>query len=145
MTRFEFRISTAERPIPKLVRQSTVAGFILWEVMLALTIFCIVAVALTSALHQTIDASMVVRDEAQVRLELQNIVAEASAGRVKTGKSETKSGDGRITYEREIKAIGGKNGKGEVLTNLYEIVVRARWRESGRDRADQTDVVIFQP
>jgi hypothetical protein len=64
---------------------------------------------------------------------------------VKTGKSETKSGDGRITYEREIKAISGKNGKGEVLTNLYEIVVRARWRESGRDRADQTDVVIFQP
>jgi Tfp pilus assembly protein PilV len=131
--------------MPKRVRHSIIAGFILWEVMLALTIFSIVAVALTSALHQTIDASIVVRDEAQVRLELQNIVAETSAARVKTGKSETKSGDGRITYEREIKAVSGKNGKGEVLTNLYEIVVRAHWRESGHDRADQTDVVIFQP
>jgi len=39
------------------------AGFILWEIMFALTIFCIVGIALTSALHQAIDTSMIVRDE----------------------------------------------------------------------------------
>jgi hypothetical protein len=126
-------------------RTAEFSGFILWEVMLALTIFCIVGVALTSALHQAIDASVVVRDEAQVRLELQNIIAETSAMKVKVGKNEIKSGDGRITYDREIKIVNGKNSKGEVLTNLYEIVVRAHWTESGRTRVDQANVVIYQP
>jgi type II secretory pathway component PulJ len=120
-------------------------GFILWEIMLALTIFCIVAIALTSALRQAIDASMVVRDEAQVRMELQNIVSEASATKLQVGKMEIRSGDGRIVYEREIRAVQGKTGRGEVLANLYEIIVRANWRTSGGDRTGQSDVVVFQP
>ncbi len=47
--------------------------------MLALTIFCVVAVSLTTALHQTVDASILLRDESQVRLELQNLLAETAA------------------------------------------------------------------
>lgn len=121
------------------------AGFILWEIMFALTIFCIVGIALTSALHQAIDTSMIVRDEAQVRLELQNILAETSAEKLKIGKAEIKSGDGRITYEREIRAVQDKTAKGEQLTNLYEIIVLANWHVSGRERTDRSDVVVFQP
>jgi type II secretory pathway component PulJ len=120
-------------------------GFILWEIMLALTIFCIVGIALTSALRQAIDASMVVRDEAQVRMELQNIVSEASATKLQVGKTEIRSDDGRIVYEREIRAVQAKSGKGVVLANLYEIIVRANWRTSGGNRTGQTDVVVFQP
>jgi type II secretory pathway pseudopilin PulG len=121
------------------------SGFMLWEIMLALTIFCIVAISLTSALQQAIDASIIVRDEAQVRLEIQNINAETSAGKLKIGTTETKSSDGRITYEREIRAVNGKTGKGELLANMYEIIVRATWRTSGRDRREQSTVVVFQP
>jgi len=88
---------------------------------------------------------MIVRDEAQVRLELQNILAETSAEKLKIGKAEIKSGDGRITYEREIRAVQDKTAKGEQLTNLYEIIVQANWRASGRERTDRSDVVVFQP
>ena len=38
-------------------------GFVLWEIMLALTIFCVVAVALTTAVQQTVEASILLRDE----------------------------------------------------------------------------------
>lgn len=113
--------------------------------MLALTIFCVVGISLTSALQQAIDASMLVRDEAQVRTEMQNISSEASTEKFKIGTTEIKSPDGRITYEREIRAVDGKNGKGELLTNLYELTVRATWRTSGRERKDQSSVVIYQP
>ena len=41
-------------------------GFVLWEIMLALMIFCLVTVALTTALHQTVDASILLRDESQI-------------------------------------------------------------------------------
>ncbi len=60
-------------------------GFVLWEIMLALTIFCVVAVALTTAVQQTVEASILLRDESQVRLELQNLLTE-------TGVAETEAG-----------------------------------------------------
>ncbi len=120
-------------------------GFVLWEVMLALTIFCIVVVALTSALQQTVDASIMIRDESQVRIELQNILTESGAQKLKVGKSNVQQGDGRIHYEREIRLVQAKNGKGVPVPNLYDIVVRANWRSSGRDRSEQAEVVVYQP
>jgi type II secretory pathway component PulJ len=121
------------------------AGFVLWEVMLALTIFCVVAVALTSALHQTVDASIMLRDESQVRIELQNALTEAAAQKFKVGKSDVQEGDGRVHYEREIRPVLAKTAKGVPVPNLYEIIVRAFWRSSGQDRSEQANVIVYQP
>jgi prepilin-type N-terminal cleavage/methylation domain-containing protein len=120
-------------------------GFVLWEVMLALTIFCVVAVALTSALHQTVDVSIMLRDESQVRIELQNILTETAMQKVKVGKSDLQVGDGRIQYEREIRAVAAKTARGVPVPDLYEIVARASWRSAGQDRTNQARVIIYQP
>jgi hypothetical protein len=113
--------------------------------MLALTIFCVVSVALTSALYQTVDASIILRDESQVRLELQNLLTETSALKLKPGKSEVHVGDGRVHYEREIRAVQAKTAAGVVLPNLYEIIVHASWKASGRERSDHAEVIVYQP
>src|SRR5271166_3067158 len=89
--------------------------------MLALTIFCVVAVALTTALQQTVDTAIILRDESQVRLEIQNLLDETSAMKLKPGKSEVQMGDGRVRYEREVRAVQAKTAKGVVLPSLYEI------------------------
>ena len=120
-------------------------GFVLWEVMLALTIFCVVAVALTSALHQTVDASIMLRDESQVRIELQNALTVAASQKLKIGKSDVQEGDGRIHYEREVRSVLAKTAKGVVVPNLYEIVVRAFWRSAGQNRSEQAEVILYQP
>ena len=46
-------------------------AFVLWEMMLALIIFSVVAVSLTTALHQTIDSATFLRDESRVRHDLE--------------------------------------------------------------------------
>jgi type II secretory pathway pseudopilin PulG len=126
-------------------RQRTSSGFVLWEIMLALTIFAVVAVALTAALQQTVDASILLRDEAQVRLEIQNLLAETNSQKLKPGKTEIQTGDGRIRYEREILPVKAKTARGEVLPDLYEIVIRASWQSSGRSRSDTASVIVYQP
>ena len=113
--------------------------------MLALTIFCVVAVALTSALHQTVDASIMLRDESQVRIELQNALTVAASQKLKLGKSDVQEGDGRIHYEREIRSVLAKTAKGVVVPNLYEIVVRAFWRSAGQNRSEQAEVIVYRP
>ena len=121
------------------------AGFVLWEIMLALTIFCVVVVALTTALQQTVDTSIILRDESQVRLEIQNLLDETSVMKLKPGKSEVQMGDGRVRYEREIRAVAAKTARGVLLPNLYEIKVQAFWRSSGKDRSESAALIVYQP
>jgi prepilin-type N-terminal cleavage/methylation domain-containing protein len=120
-------------------------GFVLWEIMLALTIFCVVAVALTTAVQQTVDASILLRDESQVRLELQNLLTETGVQKLKPGKSEVRVGDGRVRYEREIRAVQAKTAAGVVLSDLYEIILRASWKASGQNRSDHAEVIVYRP
>ena len=129
----------------KICLLSSSKGFVLWEIMLALTIFAIVAVALTTALQQTVETSVLLRDESQVRLEMQNLLAETTSVKVKPGKSEIETGDGRVRYEREIRAVQAKTARGEVLPGLYEIVIKASWKSSGRNRSDSAALVVYQP
>jgi prepilin-type N-terminal cleavage/methylation domain-containing protein len=129
----------------KICERRSSNGFVLWEIMLALTIFAVVAVALTTALQQTVETSILLRDESQVRLEMQNLLAEATSVKVKLGKSEIQTGDGRVRYEREIRAVEAKTARGEVLRDLYEIVIKASWKSSGRDRSDGAALVVYQP
>jgi type II secretory pathway component PulJ len=117
--------NAATRKIPK--RSD---GFMLWEVMLAITIFCVVATSLTSALQQTVDAAILLRDESQVRIELQNLLNRTVAEKLKVGKSEVKEGDGRVHYDREIRAVLAKIAKGVPVPDLYDIIVRASWRSA---------------
>ena len=113
--------------------------------MLALMIFCLVAVALTTALHQTVDASILLRDESQVRLEMQNLLTETAAQKLQPGQSEVQVGDGRVHYERDVRAVQAKTTAGVPLTNLYEISVHASWRASGQDRSNHAEVIVYRP
>jgi hypothetical protein len=113
--------------------------------MLALTIFCVVAVALTSAVHQILDTSILLRDESQVRLELQNLLTETVTAKVKPGKSEVQVGDGRVHYERDIRAIQAKTATGVVLQNLYEITIKGSWKASGQERSAHAEVIVYRP
>jgi type II secretion system protein I len=129
----------------KIYERGSLNGFVLWEIMLALTIFAVVAVALTTALQQTIETSILLRDESQVRLEIQNLLAEATSVKAKPGKSEIETGDGRVHYEKEIRAVEAKTARGEKLPDLYEIVIKASWKSSGRDRSDSAALIVYQP
>jgi type II secretory pathway pseudopilin PulG len=129
----------------KICERCSSEGFVLWEIMLALTIFAVVAVALTTALQQTVETSILLRDQSQVRLEMQNLLAEAASVKLKPGKSEIQTGDGRVRYEREIRVVQAKTARGEALSGLYEIVLKASWKSSGRDRSDNAAVIVYKP
>ena len=81
----------------KFCRYPTANGFVLWEVMLALTIFAVVAVALTTALQQTVDTSILLRDESQVR----RVVPQTA---VTNGELHKCKGDGRRARRRRSTA-----------------------------------------
>jgi hypothetical protein len=135
--------TTATRLKQAVTRRSR--GFVLWEIMLALTIFCVVAVSLTSAVHQIVDTSILLRDEAQVRLELQNLLTESVTAQIKPGRSEVPVGDGRVHYEKVIRVIQAKTALGVVLPNLYEIAIQGSWKASGQERSAHAVIIVYRP
>ena len=120
-------------------------AFVLWEMMLALMIFSVVAVSLTTALHQAIDSATFLRDESQVRHDLENILAESAVAKLKPGKDDLHVGDGRIQYEREVTRLQPRTERGESLSNLLQVTVRATWQSQGKSRSSQAQVVVYQP
>lgn len=121
------------------------AGFVLWEMMLALMIFCVVAVSLTTALRQAIDTVILLRDDAQTRHDFENLLNEAAVIKLQPGKEDLVVGDGRIRYEREVVRLQPKTIHGELVPNLYDVTIRATWQAGGQTRTNQVRSVIYQP
>jgi type II secretory pathway pseudopilin PulG len=120
-------------------------GFVLWEILLALTIFCIVALSLTTALQQAAGTARLLRQDSQVRHDLESILAETSMAKLAPGRSEVPLGDQRVRYERQIAPIVAKNSKGQPLDHLWRITVRATWQETNQSRSSQAELIVYQP
>jgi type II secretory pathway pseudopilin PulG len=121
------------------------AGFVLWEILLALTIFCIVALSLTTALQRAAETARLLRQDSQVRHDLESILAETSVTKLAPGRSEVPLGDQRVRYERQIAPVVAKNSKGQPLDHLWRITVRATWQETNQSRSSQAELIVYQP
>jgi type II secretory pathway pseudopilin PulG len=131
------RTPNAKRQPPK--------GFVLWEMLLGLAIFCMGAIALTTALQQAVDTVILIHDESQVRQDLESILAEANVNKLQAGKTAIFMGDHRIQYEREVISLPTKNSKNQPVANLWQITVRATWQARNRVRTSEAQEVVFQP
>ena len=120
-------------------------GFVLWEMLLGLAIFCVGAIALTTALQQALDTVILIHDESEVRQDLESILAEASVNKLQPGKTAIFMGDHRIQYEREVVSLPEKNSKGQPIANLWQVTVRATWLARNRVRTSEAQEVLFQP
>jgi CHASE3 domain sensor protein len=121
------------------------AGFILWEMLLALSIFCIVGLSLSTALQQAADTARLLRQDSQVRHDLESILAETSTSKLAAGRSTVPLGDQRVRYEREIVPVVAKNSKGQLLDHVWRIIVRASWEETNQSRSSQAELIVYQP
>ena len=120
-------------------------GFVLWEMLLGLAIFCMGAIALTAALQQAVDTVILIHDESEVRQDLESIMAEASVNKLQAGKTAIFMADHRIQYEREVVSLPERNSRGQPAANLWQITVRATWQARNRVRTSEAQEVLFQP
>jgi hypothetical protein len=137
--------SFLERARNRPGNKSGQSGFVLWEMLLALSIFCIVGLSLTTALQQAADTARLLRQDSQVRHDLESILVESSATKLVAGKNEVAMGDQRVHYQREVVPVQATNLKGQPLDHLWRITVRATWQETKQSRSSQAEIIVYQP
>lgn len=119
-------------------------GMILLEVMLAILIFSLAAVSLAVALNESLDAFAQIRQESEIRLQLQSALAEAIGQKLTEGKETLQLGNGTVVYSREVTALKWKNQDQADVTNMYQIVVRANWQAGNNKMEREAMQYVFQ-
>jgi hypothetical protein len=121
-------------------------GFLLLEVIVALTVFSLVAVGLAVALHGAIGSAAFLEREDTVRRGLRSVMAEAQAMPKREEMVLTRQDEARgITFTTELVPVEFANREGQPVRGLYLLRARANYQEDGQEVEDVAEVTIYKP
>jgi prepilin-type N-terminal cleavage/methylation domain-containing protein len=117
-------------------------GFLLLEMILALTVFGIAATGFAVALRKMAQAASMAQDELRITRILDSALDEVvSLPTLEEGKTNASVGETGIELNTTIKLIEDlKEEEGQLLNEMYLITIEARWYENGqwKDRVVST-------
>jgi len=100
-------------------------GFMLLEVVLALSIFIVAVVGLVKVLNAGLDADYEQRRLTTMRLNLQSLLDEALAGHPAQAETETPADGFHVSYRRVIRPADPQISGGRKLRHVFKITVTA--------------------
>ena len=108
-------------------------GFLLLEMVLALTVFAMAVTGFVVALHRMSLAASQARDELQVTRILESALNETlSLPVLEEGQMSDVAGDGSIDILVTVEPLEElQNEEGETLNEMFRIGIMARWYENG--------------
>lgn len=138
--------SSAGRRLAPLSR-----GMTLLEVILALAVFSLAAVALVNVMNQIGFAVLESRTLRNVEQGLESVLDEYSKAPLLGEMERTiKPGKDGVTYEVVVRPVDRiKNQEGRILQGIFHIEATAKWKENGQDQQLKADTLryagLFQP
>ncbi len=121
-------------------------AFVLLEVLLALTLFGLVAVALTNALSQVGKLAVEGQLELHVINGLQSALLEASkVPEMEVGSFSSEPDLLGIVYETTIEEMEIYNIDELALTDMYRVQVRAVWEVNGQLQEEIAETYRYEP
>ncbi len=126
-------------------------GMTLMEVLLALAVFALAAVALVSVMNQIGGAVIDARTVRNVEQSLESVLDEYSKmPALDDMKKELKPDKNGVGYSIVIQPMQNvKNKEGRTLQGLFRIQVTAKWKENGNPLEITADTIrnaaLFQP
>lgn len=130
---------------------SSASGMTLFEVLLALAIFAIAAVALVSGINQIGHAVLESRQYRNVEQGIESIIDEYSKAPVLDEmEKEMKPGKDGVAYHIKVSAVrDAKTQDGRILQGIFRIQVSAKWMEGREpmelDAETLRFIGLFQP
>ena len=121
------------------------SGMVLMEVMFALSIFAVAAMALIIALDSTFDAAA---DRTRIDLAirgLENQITLLHSGRLQVSEQDMPDDGTGILYHVAITQEQMKDQKGQQVPNMYRVTVTAKWHAHGVDDQREVSELIYQP
>ena len=120
-------------------------GYVLFEVILALTIFAIAVVGLATALNNTIESAATMNLDNSVRIGLRSFIEEIRRKPIADMSATTIDEQLGATYSSTVETINIRGGDGTVLTDLYTLHAKAAYGEGNKEREEIVDLYVYKP
>ena len=120
-------------------------GMVLFEVVMALFIFTLVAFSLVMALDSAFDAAMD-RNEIDVAIRgLENQMALLHAASVVPGDSDLPDDGSGVLYHLTVAQEQMKDQKMQPVPNMWRATITATWKSHGQAQERDVTELIYQP
>jgi len=141
------RLSTAHSRLPR----ASADGYVLLEIIVALTVFAVAVAGLSSVLHSSLDSSNALRRTAAVRRGLEAVLIEArqKPKREEMALTATDPALG-VEYRSSLQELKWGNRKGDPVRGLYVLRVEARDVRAATaglttEPTDVAEVYVYRP
>jgi Tfp pilus assembly protein PilV len=141
---------TRDRHAIDLTCRATAGGFVLLEVIIALTVFAVTVAGLAAVLHSSLDSANQLRRSAAIRRGMESLLIEAG----QKPKREEMALTGAdpvlgIEYRSSLEEVRWSNRKGEPVRGLFILRVEARDTRTAAARSteatDTAEVYVYRP
>lgn len=133
-------------PSPASGRQGGRAGYVLLEIIIALTVFAVTVGGLASILHSSLDSANLLRRQASVRRGLESILVEAKAKPKREEMPTTYRDEGLgIEFRSELEELKWINRRGLPVKGLYILRAVATDLRAAKPLNDTAEVYVYRP
>ncbi len=120
-------------------------GYILFELVLALTIFAIAVLGLAKALNQALETANLLKRDQIIRIGMRNFFEELRnkpLAKMSTTYMDTTYG---ISYTSTTEALSLKTTSGGILSDMYNLTIHATSSFDGVPQEDTLNVYVYKP
>lgn len=121
------------------------SGYILFEMIMALTIFAIAVLGLVKAMNQAGETANLLRRDQIIRIGMRNFFEELRnkpLAQMSTTKMDTTYG---ITFTSSTEALSLKTTSGNILSDMYNLTIHATSSFDGVPQEDTMNVYVYKP
>ncbi len=121
-------------------------GYILLELIIALSIFAIAVLGLTRALNTSLEVANILNHDYAVRLGLRSFLEEVKRKSVANMVMTTTDPRLDVTYTSAVDPVQiTLKTTGEVLTDIYQLTATATYTTGGKERDESVTLFLYQP
>lgn len=121
-------------------------GFVLLEIIIALTVFAVAVTGLSVALHGALDASNRLRRQAALRRGMESTLAEARQMKKREEMQLQRTDEAlAMNYQTTLEELKWTNAAGNPVRGLYQLRVLARPAAAPDQIEDSAEIHVYRP
>lgn len=122
-----------------------VQGYILMEMVIALTIFAIGVLGLARALNTAVEVANILNKDQRVRIGLRSFLEEVRRKPLNDMSITYADINTGINYTSSIERVELTTTRGDTLSDLYNLKIVATYTTGGDEQKESVDVYVYKP
>lgn len=121
------------------------SGYILFELVIALTIFALAVLGLAKSLNQALETANLLKRDQIIRIGMRNFLEEIRRKpltEMSTSQMDTTYG---VTYTSSTESVTLRTTSGGTLSDIYNLTIKATSSFDGVPQEDTLNVYVYKP